>query len=150
MPTLRNIFAACACFAATSVAVSNNNTSCDEGDNCWDMRMQSVSGCTDGWTLHVLWPQWAESCTSEAFDISQVQSIEDDLNEFWPSCEGSASSFWSHEWKKHGTCSNMTQLTYFQTALEKVKQYRTQCSGTSGPCNVCFQRNLSSSIPCNE
>ena len=27
-------------------------------------------------------------------------------------------SFWDHEWNKHGTCSNMDQYTYFYTALQ--------------------------------
>ena len=33
------------------------STSCDEGDNCYDLRMQNVPGCTSGWSLHGLWPQ---------------------------------------------------------------------------------------------
>jgi hypothetical protein len=40
-------------------------------------------------------------------NISLLNDIYDDLNEYWPSCkrkEKSNLSFWSHEWKKHGTC----------------------------------------------
>merc|ERR1712146_838556 len=72
-----------------------NNTvtygsSCDEGDNCYDLRMQNQPDCTHGWTLHGLWPQWAETCTEEKFDKSQVSSILDRLNSGWPSCQGPA------------------------------------------------------------
>merc|ERR1711934_412048 len=95
----------------TMVNATATFQTCDEGDNCYDLRMQNVPGCTQGWTLHGLWPQWAESCSSEQFDPSQVASIVDDLNANWPSCSGSAQSFWSHEWGKHGTCSRRSEAS---------------------------------------
>merc|ERR1712195_88840 len=125
-------------------------TSCDEGDNCYDMRMQNVQGCTSGWGLHGLWPQWAETCTQEAVDKSQLSSIADQLNKNWPSCEGSAQSFWSHEWKKHGTCSGMSQLAYFSKALQLLAQYKSGCdSANDQSCNVCFDKSLSTKLQCN-
>merc|ERR1711934_312075 len=136
---------------ATFVNATYNMTggSCDEGDNCWDMRMQNVPGCTEGWTLHGLWPQWAESCTSEKFDPSQISDLMDDLKQNWPSCEGSAESFWSHEWGKHGTCSSMSQHAYFSEALSLLKAKRSECSGNDQSCNVCFTKDLSSEMDCN-
>ena len=29
---------------------------CTRHGQCYDMRLQNVQGCTDGWTLHGLWP----------------------------------------------------------------------------------------------
>merc|ERR1711935_1083654 len=132
----------------TNATLMIGDSSCDEGDSCYDMRMQNVEGCTTGWTLHGLWPQWAESCTHEKFDISQLTDIQDDLNKYWPSCEGSAESFWTHEWGKHGTCTGMTQLAYFSKALALLKQYSSQCDGSQN-CNVCLTRDLSSTVQCN-
>ena len=144
--------------AAVPVRVSfnmMNNTvtygsSCDEGDNCYDLRMQNQPDCTHGWTLHGLWPQWAETCTEEKFDKSQVSSILDRLNSGWPSCQGPADEFWSHEWSKHGTCSGMSQLAYFTKALDLLDQYKSQCDGSnSQSCDVCFTKDLSSTEDCN-
>merc|ERR1711959_304601 len=126
------VVACVTCFphnATLRVKLTSSNltlsSSCDEGDNCWDLRMQNVEGCTSGWTLHGLWPQWQESCTQEKFDITQVKDLEDDLNKYWPSCDGPAQSFWSHEWGKHGTCSTMSQHAYFSTALNLLSQYKS-------------------------
>merc|ERR1711939_856235 len=134
----------------STAAVSMLARSCDEGDNCYDMRMQNVQGCTSGWTLHGLWPQWAESCTSEKFDPKQVSSIRSELEWYWPSCEGSDESFWLHEWGKRGTCTKMSQLAYFKKALSLLQKYRSKCAYVkSGSCNVCFTQDLSSTMPCN-
>eukprot|EP00656_Telonema_subtile_P032743 TRINITY_DN35_c0_g1_i1.p1 TRINITY_DN35_c0_g1~~TRINITY_DN35_c0_g1_i1.p1 ORF type:complete len:165 (-),score=40.07 TRINITY_DN35_c0_g1_i1:282-776(-) len=134
----------------TQSNLTSSSSSCDEGDQCWDMRMQMVSGCTGGaWTLHGLWPQWGESCTKEAFDQSQLSDLMDQLNKDWPSCQGSTTSFWSHEWSKHGTCSGMTQHDYFAKALSLRSAHASECSGSSGSCNVCFSKDLSSEMTCN-
>jgi hypothetical protein len=36
---------------------SSSSSSCAMGDNCYDMRLQNVKGCTNGWTLHGTSPQ---------------------------------------------------------------------------------------------
>jgi len=142
----------CYKLSAGDSAVHNLTTrtggTCDEGDNCWDLRMQNVPGCTSGWTLHGLWPQWAESCSQEEFDPSKVADLMDQLKKYWPSCSGAAQDFWSHEWKKHGTCSGMTQHDYFSEALKLLGQQRSSCNGGSS-CNVCYTKDLSSTMDCN-
>ena len=124
------------------------------------MRLQNVKGCTDGWGLHGLWPQWAESCGGPSFSISKVSSIEDQLNDHWPSCEEKNSDLWSHEWSKHGSCSNMTELAYFSKALSLLSEYSDQCKSGAVPlimagdnnsnstdvaigesCSICFSRS---------
>lgn len=37
--------------------------------------------------------------------------MQDNLNRYWPSlASNSNKDFWNHEWKKHGTCANFTEL----------------------------------------
>merc|ERR1711865_777863 len=138
-------------FNATALnATMVTGSSCDEGDQCWDFRLQNVQGCTTGWGIHGLWPQWQESCSQTPFDKSQVADIMDDLNTHWPSCQGSAEQFWDHEWKKHGTCSGMSQHAYFQKALSLLTQYSSQCDNVNDQsCNVCFAKDLASTEQCN-
>jgi len=45
-------------------------------------------------------------------------SITSQLTQNWPNYEGDEESFWTLEWNKHGTCSNMQPLDYFKLALE--------------------------------
>merc|ERR1712238_632438 len=79
------------------------------GGNCYELRQKCKGSNTV--TLHGLWPQWKESC-SNSFDESEVSGVEDQLKEYWLSCPeygGDNNDFWSHEWKKHGSCSGMTE-----------------------------------------
>uniref|UniRef100_A0A0E0EER9 Uncharacterized protein n=1 Tax=Oryza meridionalis TaxID=40149 RepID=A0A0E0EER9_9ORYZ len=43
------------------------------------------------------------------------------LDQKWPSLKQTNLEFWSHEWKKHGTCSKLTQYGYFEAALKLEK-----------------------------
>ena len=55
-----------------------------------------------------------------------MASIRSDLDTYWPSLNGPATSFWSHEWSKHGTCAEnvlSSQLKYFSAALALRQQY---------------------------
>lgn len=38
---------------------------------------------------------------------------------------------WVHEWDKHGTCSNMAQLTYFQSTLSLLRRVGTPSTLTA-------------------
>ena len=69
----------------------------------------------------------------------------------WPSCPEygeSEQEFWSHEWKKHGTCSGMGQLEYFKKALQMRDEYMNKCSKEGNQCSVCFGKNLTSQETC--
>lgn len=51
----------------------------------------------------------------------QIRDLDSDLRRNWVtlSCKNSENTqFWSHEWSRHGTCSNMDQHAYFLAALE--------------------------------
>ena len=75
-------------------------------------------------TLHGLWPQGSQSCTTEAFDIKQLEPIMPEMEANWYSYKDKSKSdvFWAHEWSKHGTCwakaHQSNQLGYFSTTLD--------------------------------
>ena len=61
---------------------------------------------------------------------NHLAGLENDMEQKWPNVKSpttsssyqswsmSDTSFWGHEWDKHGTCSDMDQHTYFYTALQ--------------------------------
>ena len=124
--------------------VDASSETCSRGGECFLLAMQSVEGCTDGWTLHGLWAQWQNGCQGPQFNESAIEDLMKDLDEYWPSCQGGDESFWSHEWSKHGTCSGLTEHDYFQTAINLCKQYRSNCNGSldnGGVCHVCINKH---------
>lgn len=65
------------------------------------------------------------------------------------SCNGDNPAFWKHEWSKHGTCANMTQLEYFQTGLKLHQRYVDQCDDDAKKrnskyidCRICLDMKL--------
>lgn len=79
--------------------------------------------------IHGLWPtntdgSYPSNCDpSNPFDQSKVSDLMSRLQEDWPSLacpSGSGTTFWSHEWDKHGTCSEsiLDQHSYFKSALD--------------------------------
>nr|BAO05319.1 S-like ribonuclease [Aldrovanda vesiculosa] len=78
--------------------------------------------------IHGLWPNYnsgsyPSNCdSSNPFDPSQIQDLLSQMQTEWPSlsCPSSdGTSFWSHEWDKHGTCSEsvLNEHSYFAAAL---------------------------------
>ncbi|CAI0402129.1 unnamed protein product, partial [Linum tenue] len=54
---------------------------------------------------------------------SQIEDVLPQLQKFWPTLacpSGDGVKFWTHEWEKHGTCSEseMDQHDYFVAALK--------------------------------
>jgi ribonuclease T2 len=94
-------------------------------------------------TLHGLWPQYSQTrggstypfdCSSEQFDpsvLSQVQGGRAAIETYWPNVKASPgdwasySSFCQHEWTKHGTCTKLSQLDYFNFAIYFLQQAGT-------------------------
>eukprot|EP00986_Skeletonema_menzelii_P015570 scaffold12056_cov155-Skeletonema_menzelii.AAC.1 len=78
-----------------------------------------------------LWPSnddgsYPQNCSSEKFDLSNLQPIREELEQKWPNIQAPSSNtarhvdFWEHEWGKHGTCSGLSQLDYFSHALKEL------------------------------
>ncbi|XP_037123227.1 ribonuclease T2-like [Syngnathus acus] len=93
--------------------------------------LDNASLCTipehvDTWTIHGLWPMKVQQCCRcWPMFFSDVQELQDALEECWPSLLKSRSSFhfWRDEWEKHGTCAACVEglnspLRYFQTCLK--------------------------------
>jgi ribonuclease T2 len=77
--------------------------------------------------MHGLWPSRIGSaansypcqCDERPFDKSQLASIQDQVNKYWPSFKGD-DGFWEHEWTKHGTCA--ADVTALKDELGFFKQ----------------------------
>lgn len=87
-------------------------------------------------TLHGLWPDVQHgkhpyTCTTERFDPNTVDRVgRNALIQQWPDVKYDPSSpnydqFWAHEWEKHGTCSDLTQIEYFTQALRLLNNLTT-------------------------
>ena len=83
------------------------------------------------WHIHGLWPQnskdsYPSFCRTVDFDINKLNSIIEQLNEYWYSLEEKNELFWSHEWKKHGSCmfNDMDEFDYFNKTLELFKKVK--------------------------
>ncbi|KAG9415150.1 hypothetical protein AC1031_008575 [Aphanomyces cochlioides] len=88
-------------------------------------------------TIHGLWPELEKGphpgfCTKEVFDSDNVRkSIGDGvLLQYWPNVKVAVNtslydSFWDHEWKRHGTCSGLDQVTFFKSAIDKIQKQGT-------------------------
>jgi len=79
----------------------------------------------DKWSIHGLWPQnnktdYPQFCRAVTFDISLLDPIMTDLQQNWSSDRGPDSTFWEHEWKKHGSCmfNDSNEFDYFNTTLK--------------------------------
>jgi ribonuclease T2 len=85
----------------------------------------------DTFTLHGLWPNrndgsWPQCCNnSYPFSYNQIAPIINDVERVWYDTmhdQQNATSFWGHEWDKHGTCwaaaSGGNELKYFQMCVQ--------------------------------
>jgi ribonuclease T2 len=82
-------------------------------------------------TLHGLWPNdnngdYPCTCTNEKFDESKIKDLLPAMNTYWPSLNGPSSTFWAHEYEKHGTCAEdvfPTQHDFFNGTLAARTKY---------------------------
>ena len=67
---------------------------------------------------------WPSMCTTEAFDPNVIDELgRERFEKHWPNVKSPPNSpdhdeFWTHEWTKHGTCSGLSQVDYFASALD--------------------------------
>ncbi|GJN10930.1 hypothetical protein PR202_ga29078 [Eleusine coracana subsp. coracana] len=119
-------------------------------------------------TIHGLWPNyadcrrglvtpdattrcWPDYCNAtDPLNTSLIKDLEGDLLRNWGtlSCRHrNATAFWSHEWRRHGTCSGMDQHAYFRAALDfKARFNLTHILADAGVAPSTNQTYLLSSI----
>ncbi|XP_010258336.1 PREDICTED: intracellular ribonuclease LX-like [Nelumbo nucifera] len=79
-------------------------------------------------SIHGLWPNYNDgsypsNCDPNSpLDSSEISDLTSRMQRSWPSLSCPSSDglkFWSHEWQKHGTCSEsvLDQHGYFQSTL---------------------------------
>ncbi|OIW02132.1 hypothetical protein TanjilG_06727 [Lupinus angustifolius] len=78
--------------------------------------------------IHGLWPNrkdgsYPSNCDPNSpFNPSEISDLTSNLQSEWPTLacpSNDGTGFWTHEWEKHGTCSEskLKQHDYFATAL---------------------------------
>ncbi|KAI5437435.1 ribonuclease 1 [Lathyrus oleraceus] len=78
--------------------------------------------------IHGLWPNYKDgtypsNCDPNSpFEKSEISDLTSSLQKNWPTLacpSGDGIQFWTHEWEKHGTCSesSLKQHDYFETTL---------------------------------
>ncbi|XP_048769264.2 ribonuclease Oy-like isoform X2 [Ostrea edulis] len=88
------------------------------------------------WTIHGFWPSKSDgspvdNCSNIPFKEKLIPlETRNHMNRVWPdllSRTGNSSKFWAQQWKKHGTCANVsgtrTVAEYFNTTIQLASNY---------------------------
>ncbi|ETV90227.1 hypothetical protein H310_14939 [Aphanomyces invadans] len=94
-------------------------------------------------TIHGLWPNGIESCPTQhrstltADDITRAGGAAT-ISAAMPGASKADMAFWTHEWTKHGTCSNMPAAKYFKQMLHLRNHLKTPAilNSSAGPVTV--------------
>ena len=93
------------------------------------------------WKVHGLWVErcaecetcgYPTACKACNFNISSLAPILPEIKRFWFNT-GNLSSFLQHEYCKHGTCTNYTEIDYFNTTLSIYHNVVSHCNDVSFP-----------------
>lgn len=109
--------------------------------------------------IHGLWIEqcaqclrcgYPSSCDPNCdFNITELGPIWNDLHQYWyGGNDPSKNTLLPHEWCKHGTCTNLTELSYFNRSLNIYKQILdgdllSLCNYHSNECYFILDKNLS-------
>ena len=86
---------------------------------------------SDEWSIHGLWgeynaqeyPSYCRDIPFNETELNQYPELVKQMTKVWKTCfTNSNLHFWMHEWNKHGTCSGMTQIEYFNKTLQLFEQ----------------------------
>jgi len=88
-------------------------------------------------TIHGLWSQYPTTgypqfCDDEPFDkLVPINIGMSEMTTYWPNVKSNSTNnenyddFWQHEWDKHGTCSGLSQINYFNYTINLAKMFGT-------------------------
>lgn len=81
------------------------------------------------YSIHGLWPQfdqnhWPQSCSQHEFDPNGLQPLLPKLHKYWHSSRGTDIHFWKHEWERHGTCTDLNEVMYFEQTINCFEKVR--------------------------
>lgn len=106
-----------------------------KNEECYDNDAPNCKTVTETVTIHGQWPNYyidqsgsayPEYCTNQNLTEDDVSSLEDQLNEVWPTYDSDETNFefWNHEWTKHGTCwYKMKPTEFFQNGINWHSKY---------------------------
>lgn len=101
----------------------------------WTPTVCATSPCTrqplSRFTIHGLWPEsfdgsWPQYCDNEPFSMAAVADLLPEMRAQWPSMWHTDAAFWTHEWRRHGTCESSvfaTQHDFFAAVLQLHRQF---------------------------
>jgi hypothetical protein len=109
--------------------------------------------------IHGLWIEECSECATCgypsgcggahcALNVSSLRPLFTQLHANWyPACPAENNSLLTHEWCKHGTCTNQTALEYFNTSLTLYgallrRGMFADCDPTSKECYFVVDGNL--------
>lgn len=79
------------------------------------------------WSIHGFWPEfnrtsWPQFCNKTRYYDFTPNTLQgnllDQMNKYWSSdTDESNWDFWTHEWRKHGTCQPRDPKDYFQNTI---------------------------------
>lgn len=128
-------------FEILTLAQSWPQTNCWEINNEWEAAESKCSPCrirdkTNQWTLHGAWPSnrrrnHPSFCGGMKYRPELLDaSLRSELEYKWPTMKSKSSddAFWTHEWKKHGSCAGEVETmnsvsNYFSESLRLLNQY---------------------------
>ena len=83
--------------------------------------------CSGFWSYHFgifqkyLNGRTAENCGNQTLSESTIEPIRSRLLRYWPDIsKRDHLGLWEEAWEKHGTCSGLSQLEYFEEALDNL------------------------------
>ena len=104
-------------------------------DNTWDyyefvqtwvpafcLQAGTCTTINNKFIIHGLWPTrldgtWPSYCTDVPFNKTILSNLTNQLRIDWSDQYTMDYGFWKHEWGKHGTCSLMSEYTYFNNTI---------------------------------
>jgi len=117
-----------------------------------------VPSSVDHLTVHGMWPNCNDGSNptgcneKDHFQLKEIHPIIKEMNLYWSNlyADNGASSFWAHEWDKHGTCAMVlpelrSELLYFNKTLQVQQELdlmkALQAGGITPSSNITYARD---------